>query len=254
MQATDTIIIDFLLSHILSRFGCPRRLIIDNAQAFYSSRLVKFCNEYNIVLSHSTTYYPQGNGLVESSNKSLMRTIKKLLQENKKAWNAKLVYALWANRVSTKKSIGTSPFQLVYGTNVVFPASLAMPIMKYIQEDESEPNPTQRRINQLVEIHQIREGLCDKAQKYQDKVKHVFDKRAKVDCFSLGDLVLKWDARHEDKGKHGKFDELWKGPYSICSFSGRNAYFLEDSEGKRVGIGPVNGRFLKHYLTLLFLL
>ena len=178
-----------------------------------------------------------------------MRTIKKLLQENKKAWNAKLVYALWANRVSTKKSIGTSPFQLVYGTDVVFPTSLAMPVMKYIQEDESEPNPTQRRINQLVEIHQIREGLCDKAQKYRDKVKQVFDKRAKANCFSLGDLVLKWDSMHEDKGKHGKFDELWKGPYSICSFSGRNAYFLEDSEGKRIGTGLVNGRFLKHYLS-----
>ena len=76
-----------------------------------------------------------------------MRTIKKLLQENKRAWNAKLVFALWANRVSTKKSIGTSPFQLVYGTDAIFLASLAMPIMKYIQEDESEPNPTQRRIN-----------------------------------------------------------------------------------------------------------
>ena len=100
-----------------------------------------------------------------------MRTIKKLLQENKRAWNSKLVYALWANRVSTKKSICTSPFQRVYGIDVVFLASLAIPVMKYIQEDESEPNPTQRRINQLVEIHQIREGLCDKTQKYQDKVK-----------------------------------------------------------------------------------
>ena len=124
-----------------------------------------------------------------------------------------------------------------------------MPIMKCIQEDESEPNPTQRRINQLVEVHQIKEGLCDKAQSYQDKVKQVFDKRAKVDFFNLGDLVLKWDARHEDKGKHGKLDEVWKGPYSICSFSGRNAYFLEDSEGNRVGIGPINGRLLKRYLS-----
>ena len=118
-----------------------------------------------------------------------MRTIKKLLQENKKAWNSNLVYALWANMLSTKNLIGTSPFQLVYGTDVVFLASLAMPVMKYIQEDESEHNPTQRRINQLVKIHQIREGLCDKEQKYQDKVKHVFDKRAKVDSFNLGDLV-----------------------------------------------------------------
>ena len=30
----------------------------------------------------------------------------------------------------------------------------------------------------------------------------MFDKRAKVDSFKLGDMVLKWDARYEDKGKH----------------------------------------------------
>ena len=77
----------------------------------------------------------------------------------------------------------------------------------------------------------------------------MFDKRDKADSFNPGDLVLKWDVKYEDKGKHGKFDELWKGPYSICYFSGRNAYFLEDSEGERVGIGPINARFLKHYLT-----
>ena len=46
----------------------------------------------------------------------------------------------------------------------------------------------------------------------------MFDKSVKVDCINLGVLVLKWDARHEDKGTHGKFEELWKGPYSICSF------------------------------------
>jgi transposase InsO family protein len=62
-QATDTVIIDFLLSNILARFGCPRKIITDNAKAFTSSKLVKCCNDYNIILSHSTAYYPQDNGL-----------------------------------------------------------------------------------------------------------------------------------------------------------------------------------------------
>jgi hypothetical protein len=35
-QATDTVIIDFLINNILSRFGCPRRIITDNAKAFTS--------------------------------------------------------------------------------------------------------------------------------------------------------------------------------------------------------------------------
>ena len=131
----------------MSRFGCPRKIVIDNAKAFTSSKMVKFCSDYNIILSHSNTYYPQGNGLAESSNKSLIRIIKNLLEENKKAWNSKLKFGLWADRVSTKKSIGTSPFQLVYGTDTIFPASLGSPMMKYLQEQDTESNSLQRRIN-----------------------------------------------------------------------------------------------------------
>jgi hypothetical protein len=44
-------------------------------------------------------------------------------------------------------------------------------------------------------------------------VKRNFDRKAKPNDFQQGDLVLKWGAQHEDKGKHGKFDHLWKGPY-----------------------------------------
>ena len=90
-QATYTVIIDFLLTNILARFGFPRKIITDNAKEFTSSKLVKFYNDYNIILSHSIAYYPQGNVLAESSNKCLVRTIKKLLQDNKKAWHSKLV-------------------------------------------------------------------------------------------------------------------------------------------------------------------
>jgi len=73
-----------------------------------------------IQVVHSTSYYPQGNGLTESYNKSLIRVIKKMLEDNKKCWDSKLKFALWADRVTIKKSIRNSPFRLVYGANVVF--------------------------------------------------------------------------------------------------------------------------------------
>jgi transposase InsO family protein len=109
-QAKNVVIIDFLLNNILSRFGCPRKIVTDNGKDFTSAKLIKLCSDYNIILSHSIAYYPQGNGLAKSSNKSLVRIIKKLLQDNKKAWHSKLRFALWVDRVSTKKSIGTFPF------------------------------------------------------------------------------------------------------------------------------------------------
>ena len=59
--------------------------------------------------------------------------------------------------------------------------------------------------------------------------------------------MLKWDSRREDKGKHGKFENLWKGPYIIHSVTGNNALFLQELDGTEIFGGPVNGRMLKHY-------
>ena len=88
--------------------------------------------------------------------------------------------------------------------------------MKYIQDENEEPNPIQRRMLQQIETQQIRETLMSKAQKYKDKVKVVFDKRANQQTFQENDLVLRWDIRREDRGKHGKFDNLWFGPFRIA--------------------------------------
>jgi transposase InsO family protein len=79
------VVIEFLEDNILARFGCPRKIVTDNAQAFKSMAMIGFCQKYNIVLGHSTSYYPQGNGLAESSNKILISIIKKVLKENKKS-------------------------------------------------------------------------------------------------------------------------------------------------------------------------
>ena len=76
-----------------------------------------------------------------------MRIIKKLLQDNKKARHSKLKYAIWVDRICTKRSIGTYPFQIVYGIDVIFLASLGLLVVKYLQEQEAKPNDIQMWIN-----------------------------------------------------------------------------------------------------------
>jgi transposase InsO family protein len=144
------------------------KIITDNAAAFQSKKLIDFCSHYHIVLGHFTTYYPQGNGLAESSNKTLVKIIKKTLQENKKSWHDKMVFSLWADRLTTKRSIGMSPYQLVYGTEAVFPTSLGVPVMKLLQEMQAETNDSQRRINQMIHLQQTREEVFNKTQVIQE--------------------------------------------------------------------------------------
>ena len=68
----------FLEENILSIFGFPNKIIIGNALAFKYAKVVNFFLNYNIELGHSTAYYPKGNGLAKSSNKSLLRIIKNM--------------------------------------------------------------------------------------------------------------------------------------------------------------------------------
>jgi hypothetical protein len=69
-----------------------------------------------------------------------------LLEDNKKAWDSKLKFSLWNDRVTTKSSLGLSPFQLVYGVEVVFPSQLALPVEKFFQDYQGELDDMIRRI------------------------------------------------------------------------------------------------------------
>lgn len=62
-------------------------------------------------------------------------------------------------------------------------------------------------------------------------------------------MVLCWDSRNEENGKHDKFENLWKGPYRISAFRGKNAYMLQETNGKNYLGEVINGRLLKNYYT-----
>ena len=134
-------------------------------------------------MGHSTAYHPQGNGLVESSNKSLVNIMKKLLEINKKSWHRRLVHGVWADWVSQKKSIVTSQFELVYGVDTIFPTSLVSLVIKLLQEANSEEDPMQRRLNQMVHLQQTREEFFKNTSKLQEKIEKIYDRKAKADKF-----------------------------------------------------------------------
>jgi hypothetical protein len=156
---------------------------------------------------------------------------------------------LWADRITCKKSIGTSPFKLVYGTEAIFPVQLALSVAKFLQETDSEPSDLTRRIHNLVELQQDREQLLEKIELHQERIKETFDKKVKSIVLKTGDLVLKWDVARQEKGKHGKFEALWTGPFVITAVQQNNTFVLQNHSGEEVAGGPFNVCFLKTYFS-----
>ena len=135
---------------------------------------------------------------------------------------------------------------MVYGINVVFPVQLGIPMMKFFQYCQEEPSDIQRRIYAPIELQQKREIVEEKAQLYMTKIKERFDRKIKENTFLDGDMVLRWDARKEQKGKHGKFDNLWFGPFIVSKVLENNTFVLQNLDGEELS-NPVNGHFLKYF-------
>ena len=65
------LIAKLLYEHIWCRFGCPIKLISEQRGHFLNEIIDNLTHHYVVIHKKSTPYYPQGNNLEESTNKTL---------------------------------------------------------------------------------------------------------------------------------------------------------------------------------------
>ena len=61
-----------------------------------------------------SAYHPQMNGLVETFNQTLQRSLVKFVNSNQTDWDEKLDGVLFAYRTSQQKPTQLTPFELMY--------------------------------------------------------------------------------------------------------------------------------------------
>jgi len=151
-------LIKFLKDKILLRFCVPNKFITENGLIFIRSNFTEFCRQYGITMGQSLNYYPQGNGLVESTNKTLVQILKKTVDSNQRNWHLKLTIALWASRTTPKNNTRMSPYLMVYGKEAKISISLELnALISMVNTEDIEDNSSiQRRINQLLKLEEER--------------------------------------------------------------------------------------------------
>jgi hypothetical protein len=108
-------VISFVLEHIIYRVGVPQTLTTDQGPSFMSHQFREFAESMKIKLLNSSPYYVQANGQAETSNKVLVKIIKKRIKDNPRRWHEKILEALWAHRTSRHGATKITHFELVYG-------------------------------------------------------------------------------------------------------------------------------------------
>ena len=87
---TATSTTKFVYEHLWCRYGCPIELVSDQGGHFINHIIRELTTHYAVVHKKSTPYYPQANGLAESTNKILQTIPKKIVNENHTDWDYKL--------------------------------------------------------------------------------------------------------------------------------------------------------------------
>jgi len=77
--------------------------------------------QYKIWHRKSTPYHLQANGQVESMNKVIESILTKMVNMDWKDWAERLPEALWAYRTTWRNSTIHTPYELVYGKQVLLP-------------------------------------------------------------------------------------------------------------------------------------
>jgi uncharacterized protein YabN with tetrapyrrole methylase and pyrophosphatase domain len=89
--------------------------------------------------------------------------------------------------------MGKSPFQQVYGLEVVLPIQLDLPVMKLLHDVVSEPDKIRKTIHQLLEVQDKMNKIYDKFKGHHQRMERIFDKKAKPRGFQVGDVNPTWD-------------------------------------------------------------
>ena len=102
------------LVNLFSTMGLPQILHSDQGQNFESTVLKQTLDAFSIQKSRTTAYYPQGDGLVERFNRSLLQLLRTYIDKEFE-WEQHLPLALYAYRTAVHSSTGVSRHVLMFG-------------------------------------------------------------------------------------------------------------------------------------------
>ncbi|KAL5020815.1 hypothetical protein ScPMuIL_002102 [Solemya velum] len=175
-----------LYDNFITIYGFPQRLHSDQGPNFESKVIKELCKICNVEKSRTTCYHAMGNGACERMNRTLLKLLGTLENEQKGSWKKHLPTLVHYYNCTPHETTGYSPYKLMFGRDPKLPidtmfgldyeAELAS-YTEYIRKLKDE----MEYCNRLVEKH---------AREAAEKNKAEYDKRLRGYPIEIGDQVL----------------------------------------------------------------
>ncbi|KAM0900234.1 hypothetical protein ACQ4PT_020788 [Festuca glaucescens] len=203
--------------------------ITDNGTNFAQGAFAHFCGEKGIQLDLASVAHPESNGQVEKANGLILAGIRPWLVEPLERatgyWIEELPSVLWSLRTTPNRSVGFTPFFLVYGAEAVLPTDIehdAPRIKLYTEADAKEA-----REDGVNLVEEARLLAVSRSAVYQQSLRRYHSRKVQPLAFREGDLVLRLIQR---TAGHHKLSSPREGPFIVSKALGNDSYYLIDAQ------------------------
>ena len=171
---------------VISRHGCPSKVITDNATNFNSELYKKLCSTFNIEHVLSPAYHSQANGKAERFIRFLKNSLGTVMNSSMTNWEAMLDNVLFVYRISFSRVLDDSPFFLLYGRDPALPQDLVFGLKSKKTEFN---NVDDYKLKLLKTLRKSYDRLRNHKEMEQAKYKRIYDLTHKDIQFQIGDKV-----------------------------------------------------------------
>jgi hypothetical protein len=181
-------------------------------------------------LAFSSAYHPQTDGQTEVVNRSLGDLLRSLVTEHHSSWDHILPQVEFTYNDSVNRSMGRSPFQIVYGMQ---PRGVSE--LRDSEQTATSSASAEEFTEAMKELHsKVKQRLQNSSQEY----KHKEDQHRRQLQFEVGDLVLAHLRKERfPRGTYNKLKMKKIGPCKILRKFRENAYEIELPNG--IGISLI---------------
>jgi hypothetical protein len=194
---------------MILKYGFPSTIQTDNGPQFAAEMVEELLKFFSIYHRYTLPYRPQANGIVERSNREIMKHLRCIVLDKrvKETWSTYLPFVQRIMMYSFHRSIGTYPARILYGDSISPNRGL---ITEWSDKKTIKEITYSEYVTQLNE--QLR-NIVHASQVYQREVnKKKLEKTPENPSkFSVGDYVLiSYPAQPPNK-----LVSPWRGPYII---------------------------------------
>ncbi|KAL0533232.1 hypothetical protein IC582_030448 [Cucumis melo] len=224
---TAKLVAELFVKEIVRLHAFPLSIVSDRDKVFLSQFWTELFRLSGTKLNKSTAYHPQSDGQTEVVNRGVETYLRCFCNEKPKEWVRWLPWTEYWYNTTFHRSIGMTPFQVVYGRQ---PPT----VLSY----GNSPSKNSTVEEMLLERDLVLVSLREHLRLAQEQMKLYADQKRRAVEFSVGEYVFLRIRPYRQitvrSRRNEKLAPRFYGPYKIIEKIGPVAYRLQLPENSRI--------------------